>query len=522
MFRAFIRVLPLFASLTLFACGGGGGGRSGTGGPAGSEASASLLITHAGAEQVSAFSATIQEFALIRSDGRDTGNLLAVSRKIELLDLQGKSALLQVSEIDPTTYSGARIAFASDSASARDPFGVPVSVTVGTDTLAVDFAAPVVVSQGDAAKIRLHVDVDESLLSAPGGGLIFEPKIEIERQSGEDEGLDELHGRLESKNPAARQFTMRITDEDTNIGLGSIVVAVTNTTIFFDDNGGMTTEETFFNTAVVNDRIETDGALGDDGVFTATSVELEDEDNGVGRIEGTITDLDIPGLTMMLRISEIEKGHVLIVPVLLGLGNPGVIPVDLTTAQVVVEDPIPMTGNLSDLKVGQEVKVRFSAFEQAPFPAIEIEIEDNRPDFEGRITDVTGLPNSLLIHLEPHDPAVLSGRVDSRNTDVEVILDGSERIFLDLPQEPILAANDLLTRLRVNVRGNISGPSSAPSIDASEVRVRPGRLEGTVTSGNQAARTFTAAMTAVDDPFGGAALPDPVLCVLPSDARIKG
>ena len=351
--------------------------------------------------------------------------------------------------------------------------------------------------------------------------MLFEPEIEVERQAGEDEPLDELHGRLTAQDSGARQFTLRITDRDTGAALGSIVVAVDNNTGFFGDDASMLTEAAFFVAAMVLDRVEAEGALRDDGVFLATTVKLEDESNGVGRIEGTIIDLDIPGLTMMLRIKEIEKGESVLGPVLIGLGNPGIIQVGLGGASVVVESPTPMAGMLSDLVVGQEVKVKFSAFVAAPFPARRIEIEDDRPEFEGRITDVSGLPSGLVIRLESHDPSVLSGRVDSTSTDVNVVLDGSERIFLKLSHEPTLAANSLLTGMRLRVRGTISGPSSGPSIDAAELRIRPGRIEGTVTIGNEGASTFTVAMFAVDKPFGGAALPDPVLCMLPGDARIE-
>jgi hypothetical protein len=50
----------------------------------------------------------------------------------------------------------------------------------------------------------------------------------------------------------------------------------------------------------------------------------------------------------------------------------------------------------ADLAVGQQIEVTFLAFDGSPFLAHKIQIDDRRPDFEGRIVDVAGLPTSLV------------------------------------------------------------------------------------------------------------------------------
>ena len=51
-----------------------------------------------------------------------------------------------------------------------------------------------------------------------------------------------------------------------------------------------------------------------------------------------------------------------------------------------------------------------------------------------------------------------------------------------------------------------------PTITADDVRIRPGRLDGSVSSVNPAASTFVVALDSVGDPFGAGVLNDPVIC----------
>ena len=125
------------------------------------------------------------------------------------------------------------------------------------------------------------------------------------------------------------------------------------------------------------------------------------------------------------------------------------------------------------------------------------------------------------MHLSGDDPAVLSGRVASSRTDVLVFLDGSERLWLKVDRSPSLSAGDLRTDLRVRVRGRLSGPSTAPEIAADELRVKPGRLEGVVIAVDEAEPSFWVQLDEVDDPFGGADLPDPVLARFTEQAKVE-
>jgi hypothetical protein len=208
--------------------------------------------------------------------------------------------------------------------------------------------------------------------------------------------------------------------------------------------------------------------------------------------------------------------------VLAALGNPSEIDVDYLGAEFKIRGDDPRSGSELDLAIGQTVKVDFRAFATSPFRAHEVEVEDEAAEFEGTITDVSSLPDSFIVHLEPHDPAVLAGLVASSSTDVVVFLDGSERLFLKLDGEPQIGAGALLTHLRVRVRGDLSGSASAPQIAASSGRVNPGRLRAIVTSANAATGLFTVDVSKFDDPFGGSALPDPLTLRMQSSADVSG
>jgi len=179
-------------------------------------------------------------------------------------------------------------------------------------------------------------------------------------------------------------------------------------------------------------------------------------------------------------------------------------------------------GDESDLVIGLDVKIDFASFVAEPFAASEIEIEHGSPGFEGAIVDASGLPGSFVVHLDEDDPAVTSGLVASKDTDVLVLLDGSETITLDVEGEPAISVALLAVGLRLDTSGTLTGPPDAPTIDATALSVRPGRLRGIVVAADEALSTFVVDIAKVDDPFGGAALPDPVTITFDAAAHVRG
>lgn len=62
-------------------------------------------------------------------------------------------------------------------------------------------------------------------------------------------------------------------------------------------------------------------------------------------------------------------------------------------------------GTAMDLRVGQLVRVTFSAFATAPFAATEVAIQGTTAaEFDAMIVDTTSLPQRFVVRLEPTNP----------------------------------------------------------------------------------------------------------------------
>lgn len=515
----------MFAVLgaTLFlacGCGGGGGSTSSRSG-----ASVSLLVGDAPTDALSSFEVTLTAVELARVDGSRTGNLLATPRRVDLLALRVSSDLLQVAAVAPGRYAGALLTFDPATIVARDRAGAPVPVHASAASVAGAFTLPVAFEVDDRVRLHFEFRLDDSLSDDGFGGFDFTPLLVPTRRSGADDVLDEVHGRLVAEDAAAGTLTVDLLARDDARSRGRLTIAIAPTTVLLNDEGDVFADEAaLFAFARAGDRVEARGGLGGDGLLHATFLQIERDDHAtsVARIRGTVTALDVPAAALTLRMRSIEFGASVVRPVLDGLGDPAEIAVDFTSSEIELRGDSPRRGAAGDLAVGQEVEVEFSAFSSAPFPARSIEVEDEKPGFEGRIVDASGLPTRFVVHLDESDPAILDGRVASTTTDVAVDLDGSERLLLDVDGAPSVPVTALRADLRVRVRGDLSGTPTAPDLAASEVDARPGRLRGIVSAADSASGTFTTSVDRVDDPFGGAALPDPVDAAFAPDARVQG
>ena len=247
----------------------------------------------------------------------------------------------------------------------------------------------------------------------------------------------------------------------------------------------------------------------------ATKVEIEDHQGGLSssgvEIEGYIVALDPAGMTFQLQIQEIEKGASLALPVLAGLPSAQVITVSYGPATPTFFDSVvPTTTDF--LAVGQEVDVDFQSFQVPPFPAAKIEIEDDDPngnvEFEGFISGTAGLPASFEMQLKSGEAAILAGQV-APGAPVTVTL-GTAPLFLDTEGKPSLAPAQLLTGLKVEVTGAISGSPTAAQIAAAKVKVRAGRLkEAIVTAVFPADGSFHLLGGELKDPFGSSVTAGP-------------
>ena len=521
MIRTLTRILTLILLSAAVSCGGGGGGGGG-----GSTSQVGILLRDAPVDDLSSFVVTTLGVRLVRADGTMTSNLLEGSRTHNLLELQGKAALLQIASTSSGAYTGVQVTFEPGSAEARDYRGQSLPVRMGATTAAADFPRPVSLGAGFTS-IEVDVRLDDALRVDPltTNGLLFVPVVNPTVPTGPGgQVVDEVDGIVRSIDAANRRFDADLFDADDGEPLGQLTVVVDGSTGLFDDDGDeFASIRDFFAALDVGTRFEADGMLRGTGTFLASFIQLED-DGGfphVVKIHGMITALDRSAQRLRLSIDKVAKGKPLVRRALRALGNPPDIEVSFSRATIQIKGPNPFSGTPGDLEVGQKVKVRFSQFQTEPFPATRIKVADRRPEYQGEITDTTNLPRSFELTLRPGDVTLRGGQIGS-GTPVTVELDGSERIYLKLDHEPELRPGQLQTGLRVRVHGSLNGAPSQPVLEADEIRVRPGELEGDVTGRGRARGSFVVDLDEEDEPFGGPALGSSVVIHVNADVLVEG
>lgn len=500
-------LIPTLAALTLLAaCGGGGGGG---GGGASAPAATDVLIQDAPADELLSFSAVATELRLRDDQGGDTANLLPAALPLELIGLADVPAWLARMDVPPATYRSVVVRFQPGSAAAVDRNGNAVAVNQLGNELVADLPAPQALGGSYG---RLVVDLDLALSLS---GDVATPPLDFVPQGTTSTlggaggaSIDEIRGVVTSFSQAGSSLVIdAFADDDLSVALGPVTVSVSPTTVLVRDDGGLFgSVAAFFGVLQANATLlEVHGLLSSAGTVQAQRIEVEDQSGGAGsanrvKIEGLIADLDPVAQTLELLIREIEKGASIAGPVLAGLGNPSSITVSWDAMTVFfLEDHMPTSA--SSLAFGQEIKAKFPLFVNEPFRASQIEIEDFDPEVEGRVTDVSGLPGSFVMRAFGNEPAVTSGAIASSTTDVVVDLTGST-LFLDTENDPALQPSQILAGLKVEVRGPISGPPSAPTIAASRTKIHAGRFDGLVAAISPGTHSFDATVTDLDDPFG--------------------
>ncbi len=522
------RTLQFLASLLVLgaaSCGGGGGGGGGSNAPA----AVDVLIRDAPVDDLSSFSITVAELRLLDGLGAPSANLLSAPVTLELLGLQTSSAWV-ASVAPPTgTWSGLRVAFTPGSSVARADDGTPVAVTEAATTFDAAFSAPVVTGATGYDRLVVDVDLASSLagnVTAPP--ILFDPEGTVASSTG-SEPIDEIKGIVQAIAAGNSELTIdAFADGDLSLPLGEVRVRVSGSTLLLaDDDLPFASTAAFFAALVPSQTLlEVHGQLGNQGVVQATRIEIEDQDGGVSsssvvEIEGRIVGLDTMTSTFDLLIQEIEKGGAIANPVLSGLGNPATIAVTYDAMTVFIEDESNQLLTSALLAVGVEVDVKFPTFINPPFAASEVEVDDGEIDYEGFVVDTSGLPQSMTIQLKASDTAVQAGLVASSSTDV--VVDTSSAPFtLDVDDDPSLSPSEVQVGLRVEVKGTLSGPPSAPTIDATEVEVRPGKLEGTVMAVNPGLGFFQVGVSSIDDPFASNVTSGPIDVLIDGAAIFDG
>jgi hypothetical protein len=495
------------AALSLFgaaSCGGGGGG----GGNNNAPSSVDFVLTDAAVDDLMAFTVRVTSLRLVSQTGGVLGpELLAAPLTIDLIGAGANPRWVGRDDVDDGVYRGVQLVIDPASTVALDRLGATVGVQHGATTFELGFPAPTSIDDDDYAKIVIDVDLGASLT-----GDVASPPIQFDPQgvvtllgSGASTDIDEVEGLVTSTNSPSSLVIDAFADDDDTIAIGPVTVNISGSTVLLDDDGfPFASRAAFFATLILNStELEVHGPLVG-GSINATRIEVEDDGNGdayVVKIDGRIENLDRVANTFDLVLIEIEKGASLAGPVLNGLGNPTTIACeydDVTTVILLDDDDDIVDDN--SLATGQRIKVKFPVFATSPFQAGRIEIED-QPEFEGRIQDISGLPNTIIIRLDDDDPAIANGQVDDAATDVTVNLANST-LFLDTEGRPTLTPSQLLVGLELEIYGTLSGASNAPTIAASRTKIHPGEFEGVVSLVFSQAGSFDATMIELDDPFG--------------------
>ena len=459
---ALLLVLPL--SLVP-ACGGGGGGGGGG-------VTADLLLGDAPVDDLLSFSAVVQSVRLQRDDLTFTGDLIG-SLEVEFLGLNGAFAFLSKERIPAGTYVALEIGFASGQYRARADDGSPVTVVASDDAYLAALPAPLTVANGDYVRFTVDLDLASSLSGTVSSGSVdFGPSGSCDSNDGsEDAPIDEMKGTVVSSDSGARTVLVDGRVGNPAVAIGRVSVHVGDGAVLLDNDNAPLSVPSFFASIPAGTLLEIHGNLSTGGTVEATRIELEDAGGGnsVARIAGLVN--SVGSGTFELQIAEIKDGESVVEPVLDDLGNPAAIDCTFDGATSFVFDSGGLTTSAS-LAVGQEVKVRFSAFTSSPFRASEVEIDDT-PGFTGTLTGAR--PGTLRLRLAAGDPAVRAGCVAGPATEVELEL-GAAPLVLDVPGAPRLEARDLVLGLTLEPHGHLGGTPAAPVLAAERVLVRPGFL----------------------------------------------
>lgn len=494
--------------------GGVGGAISGKG---------DLLVQDAPVTDLLSFTVDVTEARLVDPLGGVSANLLGGARRVELLGLQGKARWLNSGGLPEGTWNGLRLHFATNTAAAVAKSGASVPVTVSSPVLASDFAAPLVVDdEGDYQRLLVDVDLSSSL-SGDLTGLVFQPDGRVVVDSGVSaQQLDEFRGTVLTSDASANSMTVRAyVDDDLSVALGDLVVTVASgANLYRVDGLAYATSADFFADLVGGaTTLEVHGTLGSGGAVTADEIHIEDQDGGSSsagevELEGIVESLAAGSFD--LRVAEIEKGASIAGPVLAGLTDPTLATVSHDgTTDFISEDGA--AANSADLAVGQRVKVRFGTFVSSPFPAARVRL-DREAGAEAVVTDVSGLPGQVIVHVDADEPWVTSGAIASDTTDVTVALAGAG-VFLDVPGDVAIAAADLEVGLELRVEGALAGTT----VTATRVEVHPGRLSGEITAAASATQFTVAVSSPPNDPFGANVDgTGPYSLVLASGAQVEG
>jgi len=378
----------------------------------------------------------------------------------------------------------------------------------------------------------VRVDVDLNLMASltgdvTSGAITFAPQGAASIGGGVSIPLSEFKALVTSSNAARRTLTTNtFADDGQAVPVGTRTIDTSAVLLFLDEDGAVLTEQQFYAALVPNQTlINVQGTLFPSGVVQATRVWIEDQTGGTGstdrvRIRGDVVGVDTDSLR--LRIQNVTDGSQVTDQILPGLSDPGTVDVTFDPDTVFLSGGT-QVGDSSALAVGRSVEVGFCSFAASPFPACTVDVSSSAPQLRGTVSTVDGLPGSFVMHLDPSDPAIVGGLVESSTTDVPVDLTTSTILFNGGGNVVLLPA-DLTPGMELTTRGTLGGTETAPTLTASEVRVSGGFLGATsVASFDEPNSTFISSGGSFVDPFGSSVTSgEPQLILIQPGATFSG
>lgn len=486
--RTSVPILALCAA----ACGGPGG-------PSAREARVEVLLRSAPTSELGSFVGTLENVRLVSDSGAATGNLLPAPVELELVGLRDRSALVASTLTRRGTYESAELVFRTDSLRAVNKDGTVVPVLALGDTLRVRLAEPAVLPRNGFRQVRVELDLRASTNGALSPATLgFDPVGSgTGSSSAHREPVDDVKGIVLAKDEAAGRLVVQsFLDDDLVRPLRQMEVRLEPGAYLEDEADAAFPDAAAFFAALAVDTtlVELHGTQDENGVCHAARIEVEDQVGGLDaddlvKIEGYLVSVDSLG-TLRLFVQDVEQGLSIATGVLSALGDPTVLDVTFDS-QVPVLRSQNQASTLAALAVGQRVKVKFEDFLGTPFPARSIEIVAEA-NVEAEIDAVNAF--QLDAFVRPGEFALQSGLVQDVGTPVRIDLLGAD-LVLDTPARPALSGLDLRVGQSVNVEGTLSGPPTAPVLEADELRVVPGRFHGRVVAAEPASDRFDSTIT---------------------------
>ena len=524
--RAVLRASAVACLLLPLAAGCSGS--SGSSGPSGGGTSADFLIGDAPQDDLLSFTAQLDSLRLERQDGRLTDDLLADPVRLEFLGLEDRLAWIGSARPATGNYVAVHVGFVPFSYTAVAEDGSAVTVNAVSDELVARFPAPRAFDRREYSRFEIDLNLLDSLQGDVSAGTItFDPRGSAEATDGSAPVVfDELQGVVRTADAGTGTLVLdAFLDDARTLPLGRVRLQVDPLTLLLSESNTIYLSPVHFLDDLVAGKsvVEVHGDLTAGGAIDPRWIRVQDLTGAVPagnavELEGRIVGLSAGGFD--LRVREVVEGTAVADPVLVGLGR--------STVQVAT-GPLGRTlldsGDLvpgSQLAVGQTVRVAFTDFATEPFPAGLVVLRHLDPRFDGEIVDDAGLPANVVLHLDPNEPALIAGLVASTATDVVLDVTATP-VTLDLRHRPVLQADQLLSDLRLKVRGTLSGTPAAPALQASDVVVVPGRLaDAQVVSADEGTSSFATTGGTLLAPFGGMVFPGPTSVTIQPGAVFLG